>query len=50
MKNNEKDPYNFEKTGDFIREYNQKTNAKKERKGKVYQKGPRAESQGPSEK
>ena len=43
MKSNEKDPYNFEKTGDFIREYNLKTSGKKERKGKIYQKGPRAE-------
>ncbi len=43
MKSNEKDPYNFEKTGDFIREYNMKTNGKKQPDGKVYQKGPRAE-------
>ena len=43
MKSNEKDPYNFEKTGDFIREYDAKTNGKKEHKGKIYQKGPRAE-------
>ena len=38
MKSNEKDPYNFEKTGGFIREYNVKTNGKKEHKGKIYQK------------
>lgn len=47
MKQNKKDPYNFEKTGEFIREYNMKTNAEKEYKGKIYQKGPRARSQGP---
>ena len=39
MKSNEKDPYNFEKTGEFIREYNLKTNGKKEHNGKIYQKG-----------
>ena len=38
MKSNEKDPYNFEKTGDFIREYDMKTNGKKDKKGKIYQK------------
>lgn len=43
MKFDKKDPYNFEKTGDFIREYNLKTNGKKEHKGKIYQKGPRSE-------
>ena len=48
MKSNEKDPYNFEKTEDFIREYNLKTNGKKPKDGKIYQKGPRAKSQGPS--
>lgn len=43
MKYNEKDPYNLEKTGEFIREYNLKTNGKKEYKGKIYQKSPKAE-------
>lgn len=44
MKQNEKDPYNFEKTGEFIQEYNMKTNGKKEHKGKIYQKSPKAEN------
>ena len=48
MKSNEKDPYNFEKIGGFIREYDTKTNGKKPVNGKIYQKGPRAERQGPS--
>ena len=48
MKDNNKDPYNFEKTGDFIREYNMKTNGKKQSSGKIYVKGPRAKSQGAS--
>lgn len=48
MKSNEKDPYNFEKIDGFIREYNMKTNGKKQMRGKVYQKGPRAEGQGSS--
>ena len=50
MKNNEKDPYNFEKTSEFIREYDAKTNGKKHSDGKIYQKGPRAKSQGSSGK
>ena len=44
MISNEKDPYNFEKTGEFIREYNMKTNGKKEKQGKIYQKGPKGRS------
>lgn len=36
MKDNNKDPYNFEKTGEFIREYNMKTNGKKQSVGKIY--------------
>lgn len=44
MKQNEKDPYNFEKTGEFIQEYNMKTNGKKEHKGKIYQKSPKGEN------
>ena len=38
MKDNSKDPYNFEKIGGFIREYNLKTNGKKQPGGKIYQK------------
>lgn len=48
MKSNKKDPYNFEKIDGFIREYDAKTNGKKPMNGKIYQKGPRAERQGPS--
>lgn len=48
MKNSKKDPYNFEKIEGFIREYDAKTNGKKQPGGKIYMKGPRAESQGPS--
>ena len=44
MKSNEKDPYNFGKIDGFIREYNKKTNGKKDSGGKIYQKGPRAEA------
>lgn len=43
MKNNEKDPYNFEKIDGFLREYDARTNGKKEQNGKIYQKGPRAQ-------
>lgn len=38
MKNNKKDPYNFEKIDGFIREYDMKTNGKKPMNGKIYQK------------
>lgn len=38
MKDNNKDPYNFEKIDGFIREYNLKTNGKKQSGGKIYQK------------
>lgn len=42
MKSNKKDPYNFEKTGDFIREYNLKTSGKKPTEGKIYRKSKNA--------
>ena len=35
---NNKDPYNFEKTGDFIREYNEKTGSVNQPAGKIYMK------------
>ena len=38
---NNKDPYNFEKTADFIREYNEKTNGENQPGGKIYMKGSR---------
>ncbi len=38
MKDKSKDPYNFEKTADFIREYNLKTNGKNQSDGKIYMK------------
>lgn len=44
MKSNEKDPCNFEKTGEFIREYNMKTNGKKQSGGKIYQKSKNAKA------
>ena len=44
MKSNEKDPYNFEKIGGFIREYDMKTNGKKPMNGKVYQKSRNAKA------
>lgn len=44
MKSNEKDPYNLEKIGGFIREYDAKTNGKKEPGGKIYQKSRKANS------
>lgn len=40
MKRNSKDPYNFEKTENFIREYDAKTNAKQP-DGKIYMKKQR---------
>ena len=42
MKSNEKDPYNFDKIGGFIREYNMKTNGKRPTNGKIYQKSQNA--------
>ena len=40
MKRNSKDPYNFEKTENFIREYDAKTNVKQP-DGKIYMKKQR---------
>ena len=48
MKSDKKDPYNFDKTEEFIREYNLKTNGKKPSGGKIYMKRPRFEGQGKS--
>ena len=39
MNNKSKDPYNFEKTGDFICEYNKKTDGRNQQSGgKIYMK------------
>lgn len=45
MKDNNKDPYNFEKIGGFIREYNLKTNGKKQSGGKIYMKKQKSNEQ-----
>ena len=44
MKFDEKDPYNFEKIDGFIREYDMKTNGKKQSGGKIYQKSKNAKA------
>lgn len=38
MKDKNKDPYNFNKTADFIREYDKKTKAENQPGGKIYMK------------
>ena len=44
MKDN-KDPYNFEKTEDFLKERKKAIGEMKQMYGKIYMKGPRAKSQ-----
>ncbi len=50
MQSNEKDPYNFKKIDGYLKERKKEIGERKHMYGKVYQKGPRAENQGPSEK
>ncbi len=49
MKSNEKDPYNFEKIDPYLEQRKKEIGKKKQMYGKVYQKGPKAERQGPSD-
>lgn len=47
MKNNEKDPYNFEKIDGYLKERRKEIGEKKQMYGKIYMKGLSTESQVP---
>ena len=50
MKSSKKDPYNLEKIEGFIREYDAKTNGKKQPGGKIYMKSKQAKEEGSDNK
>ena len=47
MKNNEKDPYNFEKIDGFLKERKREIGEKKQMYGKIYQKSPKSAEENP---